>query len=82
MKITECLTGYADAGRRLRHEVSIAAHRVKCAERALTAEQAFHERCAAEQAICDKRTGELTLRLLTCGMSARRALQIVRRLKL
>lgn len=82
MTLFKTLSGYADAQKRLQCELPIARQRIKVAREDVGFWQCYADCVALESRAMDRGIGRLTLRLLTCGMSHRRALRVIRRLGL
>ena len=82
MNLQKTIAGYVDAKNRLRHELPIARHRIKVARNDEAYWGRYADKVADELTICEQRIGELTARLLTCGLSHRRALRMIKALGL
>jgi hypothetical protein len=80
MNLNDTISGYVNAKRRLRNELPIARHRRKAAMDDERYWARYADKVSAEMSICEQRIGELTARLLTCGISHRRALRIIQAL--
>jgi len=82
MDLIEKLSGYAAAKNRLKHDLPIARHRIKVARDDEAYWERYADKALAEVTVCEARISELTLRLLTCGLSHSRALRVITQLGL